>query len=293
MKTIIATTDYSNAANNALEYAAAIAGHVRAKLILFNAFHLAIPATPAPLVLPDITELIRDNELRLNAIGERLARQHGIEVSCHTSTALFKEELDKLVRHYQADLVVMGMRGESLSRKLFGSLTTTVLYHAAYPVLVVPESATHQGLLRILFACKRAYLTPYHNLGILQEIARAYKADVQVLHVETQEEMHSSDKGNTQHGTPNMEQLLRGIHHTYKFIADEDVISGIERGIEESKADLLVMVPHKADFWDTILNRSHTRRLALNTTIPLLALPNQTKKQLARAARNQKPDVNV
>jgi nucleotide-binding universal stress UspA family protein len=278
MKTILATTDYSHTATNAVEYAAALAGFVQARLLLFNAFHLAIPATPAPLVLPDIDELITENQQRLQLLGDRLAERYSITVSCHTGVTFLLEELNKLVEREGVDLVVMGMRGESLTRKLFGSITSAVLQQGRYPLLVVPDEARHQGILRILFAIKANYLSPQHSLGLLPDIAKAYGAEVKILHVETPGEREHAENLVKAGGT-NMEKLLRGIKHSYAFIEDEDVLSGLERGIQENSADLLVMVPHKPNFWDGLLNRSHTRNMALHTHVPLLALPNVLRKQ--------------
>ncbi|WP_432327069.1 universal stress protein [Mucilaginibacter sp. P25] len=42
MKTIIAATDYSPAAENAVTYAAALAKHFNYRLLLFNAFSLSL-----------------------------------------------------------------------------------------------------------------------------------------------------------------------------------------------------------------------------------------------------------
>jgi nucleotide-binding universal stress UspA family protein len=67
---------------------------------------------------------------------------------------------------------------------------------------------------------------------------------------------------------------LQGISHDYIFIEEENALKGIEAGIDEFQADLLVMVPQKHGFWDTVMNRSTTRKIALHTHIPLLALPN-------------------
>jgi hypothetical protein len=64
----------------------------------------------------------------------------------------------------------------------------------------------------------------------------------------------------------------------YKLLEVEDVISGIEKGIEQYNAHLLVMVPHRLNLWEGIMNQSVTRSMALRTQIPLLALPGTSSK---------------
>lgn len=75
--------------------------------------------------------------------------------------------------------------------------------------------------------------------------------------------------------SPNMEKLLRNVQHSYRDLKETDVISGIEQGIQDFHADLLVIVPHKPGFWDMIFNKSNTRKMALKTHVPLLALPQE------------------
>lgn len=45
MKTIIAATDFSDSAANAVQFAAAIAAQTHSRLVLFNAFQLSVHAT--------------------------------------------------------------------------------------------------------------------------------------------------------------------------------------------------------------------------------------------------------
>jgi hypothetical protein len=69
-----------------------------------------------------------------------------------------------------------------------------------------------------------------------------------------------------------LEGNFKGVKHSYNFLKDDEVLKGIEKGIEDHKSDLLVMAPHKEGFWDKFLNRSNTRKMALRTHIPLLSL---------------------
>ena len=49
MKTIIACTDFSSSATNAVQYAAALAAATKAKLVLFRYFEYPVAATDLPL----------------------------------------------------------------------------------------------------------------------------------------------------------------------------------------------------------------------------------------------------
>jgi nucleotide-binding universal stress UspA family protein len=287
MKTILAATDYSPAASNALEYAAALAQATHARLVIFNVFSLATPSSSAPFSMPTVDELIRLNNQRLTLIGEILAETYGLDIEAVTTTSLFMDGLLKQVRKQKADLVVMGMRGSSLTTKLFGSTSSAVIKEAKFPVLIVPEDASFYGIRRILFACDYQYLTRNSNLTPIQDLATTLKARVQILHVEKIDSpLDGPLMKPVKKNRPDMEALLQGIKHEYKFLRETNIALGIEKGIEDYNADLLVMVPHKMKFWESIFTPSITRKLAMHAHIPMLALPNRRLRK-ARSINNR------
>jgi nucleotide-binding universal stress UspA family protein len=287
MKTIIVATDYSRAACNALAYAAALARQWGAKIVLFNSFQLPAPAANALFLAERKGRFLAENRERLKAIAEQTACLYSIQVGWSTNFSYITEELDVQVELLDADLVVMGMRGNSEERKIFGNSTTTIIRHAKYPVLVVPEDARFTGIEKILFACDYKSLAKNNRLTLMHELAINFNARIQVLHVEkANDELvpvgaaymdNEGSRYNSMVGAVNLDPLLTAVKHEFKYLGDDNVVRGIDRGLDEYKADLLVMVPHRSSFWDSLLERSSTCKMAVNTHVPLLALPN-TKK---------------
>ena len=80
MKTIIAATDFSEEAENAIQYAAALAQQTGAKVLLFNSFSL--PVHTANSLLPEevIRRIEEDNKLLLRDTAAEWAERYGIEV---------------------------------------------------------------------------------------------------------------------------------------------------------------------------------------------------------------------
>lgn len=278
MNPIIVATDYSPAAGNALTYAAQLARLTGSKIILFNAYHLPVPVGEAMIPLPDNQKLVADNKARLEKIAQETSSTYGVPVEALSRTTLLLDDLEDLCKQYEDPLVVVGMRGESLERKIFGSMTSSVLREGKYPVLVVPAEAGFRDIAKILFACDYGSLSVLNQLRPLKDLALTFRARLQILHIEQRlalaEEEPSGTKKSKRPDGPKLESIFRGIRHTYKEVESEDIIEGIEKGIKEYHADMLVMVPHKLGFWDYMLNRSNTRTMALRTHIPLLALPN-------------------
>src|SRR5690606_9511999 len=107
------------------------------------------------------------------------------------------------------------------------------------------------------------------TLEKLRTIASDMKADVQVLHVDKL----LKKAGATLTTNAEIEEHFEGISHSYREIDGGSVIEGIERGITEYNADLLVMVPQKYGLWDSIVHRSKTRIMASRSKVPLLSIP--------------------
>ncbi|CAN5536891.1 hypothetical protein BH23BAC1_BH23BAC1_25990 [soil metagenome] len=273
MKTFIVAVDFSDAANNAARFAAELAKRMEAKIILYNAFYLSIPPSEAPVLTPRLETIFSEDKAHLEAKGEEIASQYNISVECFSSPLSIVDQLPALVRKHQADLVIMGMRGiNSFNRKLFGSTSVSILRIAKFPVLVIPEEVSFQKMKNILFAYQPAGLSKENNLSLLKEFAKVFDAYVKILHVCLPHE----EKGEifTKETTDKIDDLLASLKHEYIQFEDEHFLHGINRGISDTNANLLVMVPGEHNFWETLTNKSNTRKVALNAHIPLLALPN-------------------
>lgn len=274
MKTIIVCTDYSEPAGNAARYAAQLARRTGATLVLYHSFFLPLPLAETPVALPPADALYDEHHLRLQAIGRELAQAYGIPTDCIASPLPVVDGLPALVKKRHADLVVLGMGALSeFDRRVFGSTATRVIAQAAFPVLVVPRNVSFEPLRRILYACDYQAFPPGHAFSLMLALAGAFGAQVDVLHVEKPEPATASPRPKSAYRGPHLESVLQGIKHQYTFLEEEDVVTGIEQSIREEEANLLVMVPRRHGFWDILFNRSTTHRMAYQTHIPLLVLP--------------------
>ena len=273
MKTLIVTTDFSEEAENAMEYAGAIASKFGAKIVLFNSF--SIPLHTANTLLPadSIEQLQHKNDMVLKARALKLSKKYSIEVGYESRLLLLvSEELEDLVRKYKADLIIMGMAAKSLAQDIFGNTTTSAIMKLRFPVLAVPKGVTFTGIRRILFACDVMRGVQKKILSRVREIAGVLNAEVEIFHV--QERLKNLDKNKT-HAlvTDEIDEGLEGIAHYYKNVESGAVIKEIEKEIKAIDADLLIMIPHKYGFWESLIHRSKTRIMASNGEIPLLSIP--------------------
>ncbi|MDF9798676.1 nucleotide-binding universal stress UspA family protein [Catalinimonas alkaloidigena] len=281
MKTILVTTDYSSDAQNAVHYAAKLAAYFNAKLLLFNAFQMSVHTSNAFMSPSAVDHMIANNEERLNELGNELSQTYNIKVTGITYVSMVDEELSMLVKKHHVDLVVMGMQNDLTENKLLGNTTTAVIRKADFPVLVVPFGVEFHNIEKILFARdENAIHEKDKSIRLLKEIAEGFKADVEIFHVEKMP-VKQTDELTEEMQEDELEQVLKGTHHAYKMTNATKVADSIVDEIKNYQPDLLVMIPHKGTFMDRLLKRSITRRMVMETQVPLLALSDIREKEVA------------
>lgn len=265
MKTIIVATDFSPEAENALNYAASFAQKTGARIILFNSF--VIPSHFGNALLPAeaLQSLEEENQNILKQKSESLSSRFGIETHYESSMmAEVPDELKWLYHKYDADLVVMGMTEKALDQELFGNTTTSAIRKHSYPVLTVPPTAKFQGVNKILFAYGGLKNGEHEISEKIKKIADFFNAKIEIFHVKR--------RINTNHSQTILNEF-KDTDHDFKEVTSDAILKEIREEIERLPADLLVMVPQRYNFWESILHRSKTRIMASESAIPVLSIP--------------------
>lgn len=130
---ILCPIDFSETSVKAFEYAAKLARHLRAELVLLHAFD-----TPETLNIAGQTHpLNHELQTKLEAFQAPSA-DVAISRTLHAGDA--GEVICWLAEQRGCDLIVMGTHGRSgLKHLLFGSVAEHVLRHARCPVLTVRD----------------------------------------------------------------------------------------------------------------------------------------------------------
>jgi nucleotide-binding universal stress UspA family protein len=146
LRTILAATDLSALARHAVTRAALIAQSAGARLSLehvvslgaFDALRALLDAGSADLQ----QTLLDEVRSEVHALAADIHAHHGVDADIHLVVG---GVLDQIVRHadaIDADLLVLGARGEGFMRELLlGSTTERVLRKTTRPLLVVKQIA--------------------------------------------------------------------------------------------------------------------------------------------------------
>jgi nucleotide-binding universal stress UspA family protein len=213
--------------------------------------------------------LIESTKEKLRIQALKLSDKFKIKVEYQCSYLDFELEIDSILKLHNSKFLVMGMSAKSLEQNLLGNPTTTLISMKNFPVLAIPMNAKFSGIHKILFACDVMHDIPLRTLAKLRRAAIQLKSEVTVFYVEKKiNELKSKNKA-----FENIEKGLENVTYFYKKVNSDTVIKAIEKEIEKSSFDLLVMMPKKYGFWESIVHRSKTRVMASGINIPLLSIP--------------------
>ena len=270
MKKIIIATDYSAEAENAADFAAAVAKEQGHELILFNYSEISIHVLNARVSGSAIDEMLEIYHGNVNKTAQALSKKYNVKVTPYLASGNFYESLVACINQFEAVAVVMGMANRSVEQDLLGNTTTATIHKLQFPILAIPITTKYQGIHKILFACDMEKGVEDKVLQNVHEIATAFGATVEVLYVNDKiEELLQIE--DAEHVV--IDKTLAGINYYYKNILSRKVINAIQDEIKEANTDLLIMAPYKYGFWDSIVHRSKTRMMASGNNVPLLSLP--------------------
>lgn len=276
MKTIVVATDFSATATNAVQYAAALATAVGARLVLFHHFDYPMPATDFQEAYPVIfvDDIEASFERRLESMKTELALTYALEIECVVRALTLSADLEEMYQEWSADLIVMGMQGHNpVINALVGNATAAAIRRGNLPLLVVPQGVVFNPVQKILLPWDDQTSPSPDTLQPLLDLAVAFDAYIEVLTLFDLEKTPALvPNGELSPTKAQLDALLARSRHGYAYENESTVDKGILYEAARSAADLVAMIPHHHSFWSALLNQSDTQRVAATITLPLLVL---------------------
>ena len=268
---ILLPTDFSDVANNALEYAVKLSEKCGAELHILHIKQIPIadPSFPAEAYQIFIDEIEKVEQEGINKLKSSFIKDSSVVCHFHSTTGFVADEVMTFCKSHPIDLVVMGTTGASgLAELLVGSNAASVIRKSIVPVLVIPPNHAYKPIKHIM------YSTDFNEPELPAATRMLYFAElndakVTVLHVKNDYDRYFNADNN--YFLKNKESLAK---HNITLINEEsaDVMSTIDKHVDEQHIDLLVMAKHKRGFFDRLFHRSLSKRMAYHTKTPLLVL---------------------
>lgn len=263
---VLLPTDLSERALEAAEMTIRSLGTTDVRYTLVHAYFEL--GTMDPL-LPSVTAEMHEAAVQgladhLHRLKERLAP---LDTDIRTSASFgpLASTVDREARELHADLVVM-YTGDPATRTVFGTNTARVIGEAHVPVLELPYEVRDLRIRRILLADDQAALEP-RSLHMVAFLAQRSQAELIIAHVATgRPEWDRADHGAM------FREVFQGIAMRSVMVEDDDVAEALLGIAARERADLIAAVHRHEGFLNDLFHRSTTRKLALASSIPVLAL---------------------
>lgn len=278
IKKILVPTDFSPIAANAFQYAVWFAQKYNAAIQLLN---IVYPATES-IELPSMAAQITQDRVHLSKqqletfIEENLAivkQKHELPVLPVVTSDLDIGYPVSLISTYAKrehfDLIIMGTKGaHNAVEQTFGSVTTATIAKSDCPVLAIPEEIDTQKIQSVAYATDLSEGTPLH-IWEASKLLHPFAPSFRVVHVQSKEAVERSlDIAKLEHFFEDHSTLDIRCYN----LKNEDVLEELDEFVENRVIDLLIMYKPKRSIFDRIFHRSITRKMALNTKVPLLVL---------------------
>lgn len=278
---ILVATDFSETANHALGYAAALARQYRARIFLVH-------------VLTAVDEFGRADTSSMAYQAQRKAAEQaiadilasgqlaGISYEVLLDEGFLWQTLDQLIRNKGVDLVAVGTHGaRGPRRESIGSAAELISRHADCPVLIAgPAIETElrvQGFKNILFATDFG-LAAGHAASFAFSMARELQATVTLLHV-VGETSYYSEGGLAMLDETTRVRLIECVPEALApsckvecSVQYGDAAEQIVRVAREKNADLIVMGARAGRPLATHLPQAAAYTVAVRAPCPLITL---------------------
>lgn len=176
-------------------------------------------------------------------------------------------KLLELTKDEDVAMVVMGTTGVgNVIDKLLGSISSAVAQRAKCPVILVPEGQTYKSFESVLLASNYESA----NEEMIQQVidfGNVFRASMHFVHIDENDNYERLED-------TIFEKLFEKGDPAFSFnivnLKNVSVMKGLTQYASENDIDLIVLVNRQRSFLDNFFRLSLTKKMAENTTLPLM-----------------------
>ncbi|RDC55538.1 universal stress protein [Pedobacter chinensis] len=274
MSTYLVPVDFSKTAEHAAKYAARLSyAMANSKIILLNAYYVSEYESilPTPDMVITTEEHIADEISRRNKALEKLKLKlleinadADIEISLTRQTIL-RSIIDRINRE-KIDLIIIGSNGKKAKEESdIGSNAIKISKSSPVPVLVVPPKAHYESIRKAVLACDFKKVKEVIPMQALKNILSKHSLNLQVLNIDAGHKVNSEEEHF-------LHDMLKDFSPTYHYSSHPDTIKGIVKFAKSEGAQLIIALPKKYSFFESLLHESVSQKLTIKSHVPVLLL---------------------
>lgn len=264
---ILVPIDFSENANNALEFAKKLAAKNKASITLLYAFYAVYDFAAQAAEI--ISQIEQDARQAMKKIAESTGRE-GLQVDYRILQGTVASTVASYASREEYDLIVMGTQGASgIKKALIGSNTGHVIKESKVPVLAIPSNAGIENVKEISVALELANEEEKHFQQIFR-LTQGLDLPYHFFHVNQQ---NSFEKQIEFRGLEvYLKEKYPALHFSFETLRGSNPEHGIEDYLANHPQTILTMISKNKTFFEYLFNKSHTLQMAYHTHVPLLVV---------------------
>jgi nucleotide-binding universal stress UspA family protein len=267
---ILILTDFGKLSKPLLNYGLALAESLDAQVWVQYVYQLTANVSGDIYISPVVLEgYEKEVHKKYKQLQEDIPALQKATVQLAVSSGDLLVEANELIDREKIDLVVMGNRSEGFLTNILGSTANKVIQHAHCPVLTIPQEIDFQPFRKLALAVDLHKSDP-EVLSFLAWLAQIFGARIDIIHISTAPV--PVDVGKMMN---TLEHAFENLTHQFFHIHASEIEEGIERHVEGNNIDLLMLMPRKHPFFDSLFQKSISRQAAYQKKVPLLTLREQ------------------
>lgn len=270
MRNILLLTDFSENAQNAIDYAFQLfKGNVVTFSLLY--IHKINSYTTDDLILSSATSSIYSSIIKnhktelknlINSYSE-IYKNEKYQFNSFCDYSTFISAVKKSIELNKIDLIVMGTSGASNANKfIFGSNTINVIRNIETPVLAIPKGSIFKIPKKALFITENDDIFDESSLTPLMDILKMYNSKLEILSFEDTN-FAKKDK---------MILFFSDIEHHFYTVKESHIDVVINTVIQINKIDFIAKIINRKSFLNRLIHSATTLKITYYSRIPFLIM---------------------
>ncbi len=281
MKTYLIPVDFSETSVHAAEFAAQLSKQTAVEhLVLLHSYHVSIyeSVLPTPdMIIPSEEEIDEHTRKKLNQLESIRTKLHklvreNVTIHIRISRSTLVRAIIETVSKENVDLVILGSNGtNSDDISHVGSNVVNISKLSPVPVIVVPPACHYELIKKVVMACDFQKVKDTIPLESLKKLLSRHDVELLVVNVDPSDKLRHANPEQLAEKTA-LYKMLKEYHPKYYYNSSADVINGIIKFADNHHSQLVIALPHKYSFFQSLLHTSVSQGLTLQSAVPVLLL---------------------
>lgn len=219
---------------------------------------------------------------KMDALVEHLEREN--QYPAHSFKAISKplpfiESVKEVVFLHDIDLIVMATKGSKVVFDIFMDADAVKLLNTigTLPIILVPKGPALIKPAQIVFFTNFTRVFNRSELRALLFLVKLWDCSIKVIHFTAMKRMDEFQLMNKGYLT----EILAGVHHSFEKInAIISKTEAINQYVGHIGSDMISLVNHKYNFLYRLTRENIVKKVAFNSELPILVLPELVKQKL-------------